>query len=158
MAKVDFVNLTKERIPSRKTEKFIGALFKKLAGNRRLKAQIGRVKGIADVTLVFVSRARGKKINYEYRGKDYATDVLSFAKDEKAQGLGELVFCLPVIKRQARQHGLSFQAELEYLVIHGVLHLIGYDHEKSQREEKIMMALQDRLFDELSLKSQRKRN
>lgn len=104
-----------------------------------------------DLTVVFLDVKPARKINKQYRGKDYATDVLSFSS-EVAGELGELVLCPQVLIRQAREHDLSFKAELSYMLIHGVLHLLGYDHEKSAREAAKMFKIQDQLFDRLCLK------
>jgi probable rRNA maturation factor len=67
----------------------------------------------------------------------------------EGEGLGDLVFCVPILKRQALEHGISFHDELVYLVIHGFLHLLGYDHETSLADEKHMMKLQDDLFERI---------
>ena len=95
---------------------------------------------------VYVDARRGRALNKTFRGKNYATDVLSFAPLE-ADALGELVFCVEVLTRQARVHQLSLREELAYLYIHGFLHLLGYDHEKSKRAAAEMFAIQDALFD-----------
>jgi probable rRNA maturation factor len=97
-------------------------------------------------TLIFVSSAEMKKLNKRYRGKNYATDVLSFAPTEPGS-LGELVFCVDVLKRQAREHDLAYRDELSYMLIHGLLHLLGYDHEKSERAAREMFAVQDLVFE-----------
>ena len=99
-----------------------------------------------DLTLVFVHRRQGRNLNYAFRKKDYATDILSFSPGVSSSGLGELVFCEPVIRRQAKEHGISFNDELVYLLIHGFLHLLGYDHQTTADEIK-MMKIQDRLFE-----------
>ncbi len=77
------------------------------------------------------------KLNRRYRGKAKLTDVLSFSAPEifTQHGLlGELVVCVPVLKRQARELGHSEVQELEVLLAHGLLHLLGLDHEKSAKE------------------------
>lgn len=99
-----------------------------------------------DLTLVFLDSAPAQKINLQYRRKNYATDVLSFAGQD-ANELGELILCPQVLRRQANEHQLSFRQELSYMAIHGVLHLLGYDHELSKREAQKMFELQDRLFE-----------
>ncbi len=96
--------------------------------------------------MVFLDSQSAKKINYEFRKKNYATDVLSFSPIEPGS-LGELVMCPDVLKKQAREHGLSFRQELTYMLLHGILHLLGYDHEKSAAEAKKMFQIQDRLFE-----------
>jgi probable rRNA maturation factor len=107
-----------------------------------------------ELTIAFLSQNEARKLNKSYRGKDYATDVLSFSSDDPAS-LGELVICPEVIARQARQHGLLIREELGYMVIHGFLHLLGYDHERSRREEQRMFLIQDRLFEQLLSRSSR---
>lgn len=101
-----------------------------------------------ELTLVFMDAKPAQKLNKTYRNKNYATDVLSFAGDG-VTGLGELVICPQVISRQAKEHKLSVWQELGYMVIHGVLHLLEYDHEKSARDAQIMFDLQDDLFEYL---------
>ena len=94
---------------------------------------------------------QAKKVNFTFRQKNYATDVLSFEGDDQ-NILGELIICPEVVLRQAREHRLSFREELGYMILHGVLHLLGFDHEKSETEAKRMFALQDRIFDKLCRK------
>ncbi len=104
-----------------------------------------------ELTIVFLDPMPAKKMNFKYRKKDYATDVLSF-EGASPQELGELVLCPKVLIRQAKEHELSFKAELAYMLIHGVLHLLGYDHEKSEKEAQKMFRIQDQLFDRLCTK------
>lgn len=101
-----------------------------------------------ELVIVFVDPKEQRRLNKQYRGRDYATDVLSFESVDP-ESLGELVICPEVIARQAREHGLLQREELGYMVLHGFLHLLGYDHERSKAEEKRMFAIQDRLFDRL---------
>ncbi|MEZ0390648.1 MAG: rRNA maturation RNase YbeY [Pseudobdellovibrionaceae bacterium] len=104
-----------------------------------------------DLTLVFLNPIPARKLNSQYRKKNYATDVLSFSSDIPSE-LGELIMCPQVLQKQAQEHGHSFRAELAYMLIHGVLHLQGYDHEKSKAEAKKMFQIQDQLFDRLCSK------
>lgn len=103
------------------------------------------------LTIVFFNPSPAKALNFKFRKRNYATDILSFEGDG-VESLGELVLCPQVLHRQAQEHDLSFHQELGYMLIHGVLHLLGYDHEKSKKEEKIMFQLQDEIFDEISRK------
>ncbi len=98
------------------------------------------------VTLVFMGREEAKSLNEQYRSRCHATDVLSFEGDGHRE-LGDLVICWPILKEQAKKNRLKIQEELVYLLTHGVLHLLGYDHEKNLKEEKIMMRLQNEVFD-----------
>jgi probable rRNA maturation factor len=81
-----------------------------------------------EVALALVSDARMRALNRTYRRKDYATDVLSFPADSPP-ALGDLVIANGVARRQAREAGHSYQTELRVLALHGLLHLLGYDHE-----------------------------
>ena len=77
------------------------------------------------ITLRIVGAAEGRRLNRIYRKKDYATNVLTFAT-------GDVVLCHPVIRREARAQGKSLAAHYAHLVVHGCLHLRGYDHEKKR--------------------------
>ena len=81
------------------------------------------------VVVALVSDARVRELNARYRGKNSTTDVLSFPADEPGI-LGEVVVASGVARRQARQAGHPVQAELRVLALHGLLHLLGYDHER----------------------------
>jgi probable rRNA maturation factor len=96
-----------------------------------------------ELTIVFLDTGPAKALNLQFRGKDYATDILSFAGQQDG---AELVLCPQVVRRQAKEHGLSFRAELGYMILHGYLHLLGYDHEKSEKQAKVMFNLQDKVF------------
>lgn len=98
-----------------------------------------------ELVIVFLREDEARRLNRSYRGRDYATDVLSFGSDVK-ESLGELVICPKVIARQAKEHGLLVREELGYMVLHGFLHLLGYEHESGERDAKRMFSLQDRLF------------
>ncbi len=103
-----------------------------------------------ELTVVFLSPVEMKRLNRQYRGKNKVTDVLSFASGrESDELLGELVLCPKEIQKRGRSHGLSYEQELGYNMIHGILHLLGYDHEVSKKEEVIMFKIQDRIFDQL---------
>ena len=101
-----------------------------------------------EVTLVFVTKKESQKLNHQYRKKNYPTDVLSFAGMHKGH-LGDLAICPEVVKKQAKEHRLTYQQELGYMVLHGLLHLLGYDHEEDERRARQMMTLQDKIFDAL---------
>lgn len=85
------------------------------------------------VSLRVVGTAEGRRINKAWRGKDYATNVLSFPaapmRGVKQAPLGDLVICAPVVAREAREQGKAPRAHWAHLTVHGVLHLVGHDHE-----------------------------
>lgn len=96
-----------------------------------------------DLSLVFFKEPKMRELNRIYRGKNKATNVLSFPEEEF--GLGELVLCPAVIRKDAAKYGITFKAELCRIFIHGLLHLAGYDHKKdadftvmSQKEEQYL--------------------
>lgn len=107
----------------------------------------------SELTIRLVDEAEGRKLNHSYRHKDYATNVLSFPADVPDELLdipllGDLVICAPVVEREAREQGKSLEAHWAHLVIHGCLHLLGYDHiEEAEAEE--MEALERTLLAEL---------
>lgn len=99
-----------------------------------------------ELGIVFLNENDAKKLNWNYRCKDYPTDILSFDSEDPA-AIGELVICPQVITRQAKEHGITVEEEFGYTILHGVLHLLGYDHEKSEENESIMMGIQDEVFE-----------
>ena len=101
-----------------------------------------------DATVAFVSDRAMRRLNRRFRGKSGTTDVLSFPAGaeewERAEGerLGDVVVSVEQAARQAEEHGLTFENEVEQLILHGLLHLCGYDHERDGGE---MNALELRL-------------
>ncbi|MCQ4145947.1 rRNA maturation RNase YbeY [Vogesella sp. AC12] len=94
----------------------------------------------AQISLLVVDEAEGRALNRDYRGKDYATNVLSFALNEgdTVAGMplfGDLVFCAPVVAREAAEQGKSLDAHYAHLTVHGMLHLQGLDHEQDDEAE-----------------------
>lgn len=96
----------------------------------------------AEVTLRFVGDEEGRNLNRDYRGKDYATNVLSFPYESGARVCGDLVLCLPVVAREAAEQGKPAEAHYAHMVVHGMLHLQGYDHETSQADAERMEAIE----------------
>jgi len=91
-------------------------------------------------TVRFVDIEEGRALNHGYRRKDYATNVLSFVYESSPRVVGDLVICLPVVLREAQEQGKPFKAHLAHLVVHGMLHLQGYDHETGKRDAARMEA------------------
>jgi probable rRNA maturation factor len=87
----------------------------------------------AQVTARFVAEAEGRRLNREYRGKDYATNELSFPYSAKPLH-GDLVICAPVVAREAKAQGKAVAAHYAHLLIHGLLHLLGFDHERGEAQ------------------------
>jgi probable rRNA maturation factor len=99
----------------------------------------------ADLCIRIVGSAASRRLNRDYRGKDQPTNVLSFPAGaiERALGdvLGDLVICAPVVAAEARAQGKSAAAHWAHMVVHGVLHLHGFDHE-SARDARVMEGLE----------------
>ena len=113
----------------------------------------GRIKR-ADLAIRLVDTKEGRALNRHYRGKDYATNVLSFPV-ELPEGvvlplLGDLVICAPVVAREALEQGKPLAAHYAHLTVHGVLHLLGLDHE-DDREAEAMEQLERDILATLGL-------
>ena len=106
----------------------------------------------AEVTVRFVGSAEGRRLNRDYRGLDYATNVLTFAYSGRAALAGDIVVCVPVAKREAAQRGITLYQHCAHLIVHGTLHMQGYDHEQDQEAEQ-MEALETRIMNSLGYPS-----
>jgi probable rRNA maturation factor len=110
----------------------------------------------AEVALLLTSDARLRELNHSYRGIDEATDVLSFALTESEEpdcpesrrALGDIVISVPRAHRQAAEYGHSLERELVFLAVHGMLHLLGYDHQ-TETERAAMRLLEERVMHEV---------
>ena len=81
-----------------------------------------------EVTIRFVGEEEGRMLNSSYRGKDYATNVLTFPLTEIPHLMGDIIICAPVVESEAYAQNKSIEAHYAHLTVHGVLHLHGYDH------------------------------
>lgn len=121
------------------------------------------VESESEVSLSFVSNDEIQELNKEYRDKDMPTDVLSFAMNESSEDeieivgaemldsmLGDIIISTEKLEEQAVEYGHSIDRELGFLVVHGFLHLLGYDH-MDEEEEKIMFTRQTDLLQEFGL-------
>lgn len=117
----------------------------------------GRIRE-ADLAVRVVDEKEGCSLNHHYRGKDYATNVLSFPaempgglpKGVKMPLLGDLVICAPVVAREAAEQGKSLSAHYAHLTVHGTLHLLGWDHE-DDKEADAMEQLEREILAELGI-------
>lgn len=90
------------------------------------------------LTLRFVNAAEGKKLNFAFRKKDKATNVLTFPYEfNKSQVHADIIFCLPVLQKEAKEQGKTLKAHLAHLIVHGCLHARAYDHETKKDAEKM---------------------
>ncbi|MCR4429851.1 MAG: rRNA maturation RNase YbeY [Tepidanaerobacteraceae bacterium] len=118
----------------------------------------------AEVSVVLVDDEYISKLNRQYRAKDAPTDVLSFAMRESAPGgeiiqegpeaeklLGDIVISVERAREQSEDYGHSFEREMGYLAVHGLLHLLGYDHE-DEKNKKIMRRKEEEILEAFNLK------
>jgi rRNA maturation RNase YbeY len=112
---------------------------------RAILSDVGEAS--AELGILFVGDQRMRGLNRRYRGKDRTTDVLAFAMREAftphasrltSDMLGDVVISVPAAGRQAKEAGRSMDEELACLLVHGILHLCGYDHERSEKEARRM--------------------
>lgn len=124
----------------------------------RLKAELGRpllrrwvhaaLLGPAELTLRFVDATEGQSLNRDYRGKDYATNVLTFAYNDDEAGepddsdicRADIVLCTDILQQEARSQGKSLLAHSAHLIVHGVLHAQGFDHENEADADEMEQA------------------
>lgn len=114
------------------------------------------------INLTLCGKRRIQSLNREYRKKDYPTDVLTFPFYEDLRKkrsrefilpdveLGDIIICKDVAKRQASEFNISVNDELIHLAIHGILHIVGFDHELNDKEDRLMRMLEATLVDEIS--------
>jgi probable rRNA maturation factor len=138
------INESKHSVPRKFIQEWMDSVVAELKRRKVINAE----KAARELTLVFLDKKPAQKINNEFRGRDYATDVLSFDSMDPSS-FGELVMCPEVLKKQAKEHKLTFQKELGYMLLHGTLHLLGYDHETNEKDAKKMFDLQDAIFERL---------
>ncbi|RYL91580.1 rRNA maturation RNase YbeY [Sporolactobacillus sp. THM7-4] len=122
------------------------------------------LKGETECSLTFTGNSRIQEINREYRGIDRPTDVISFALEEVQEGevpiipdeeeprvLGDIIVSIDKAHEQAESYGHSFERELGFLIVHGLLHLLGYDHTTDEEKEE-MFGLQEQILSSFGLK------
>lgn len=117
--------------------------------SRAVSAKTGHIIGEnCEISLLMTDDETIKELNKNFRGKDKATDVLSFPMEENNM-LGDIVISADTAKRQAADADIPLERETAFLYIHGLLHLLGYDHEKSTEDEAHMFALQEDILKSL---------
>jgi len=132
----------------------VNKIRRKKISVRRTKRTAQRILGLlnqdrVELSLALVDNREIKKLNARYRKKDQPTDVLSFPSGEQLptgiQILGDVVISVEQAEEQAGERRKTLEQEIESLLIHGILHLLGYDHERSRKEAKIMQGLERKI-------------
>ena len=139
---VEVNNITSVQID----KKFVRGIIEKVLQGEKKEGKI---------SVAFVGPRTIKKLNRNFRGKNRITDVLSFSEKEKKNDwltvpseknfLGEMIICLKEVKKNSRKDGINFEDELKKVIIHGLLHILGYDHQK-EGEAKVMEAKEKKYF------------
>jgi probable rRNA maturation factor len=105
----------------------------------------------AEMSVRIVGEAEGRALNLQYRGKDYATNVLTFDYSREPVVMCDLVLCAPVVEGEAREQGKDLHAHYAHLLVHGTLHAQGWDHEAGEPDALAMEALEILLLGALGL-------
>jgi probable rRNA maturation factor len=117
-------------------------------------AAVGRTRPTAEVSLRVVDETEGRELNLRYRHKDYATNVLSFPAELPPELglplLGDVILCAPVVAREAEAQGKPLAAHYAHLTVHGVLHLLGYDHETIS-DARTMEGMEVQILDSIGI-------
>jgi len=109
----------------------------------RVRKWVGMaLAGPGEIAVRIVGADEGQALNRQYRGKDYATNVLTFDYTRQPVVSADLVLCAPVVEREAAQQGKTLEAHYAHLLVHGALHAQGYDHETGERDALEMEALE----------------
>ncbi|MDQ2927932.1 MAG: rRNA maturation RNase YbeY [Pseudomonadota bacterium] len=124
---------------------FVDATHRALLPRHRVARWLrSALEAPAEITLRVVGADEGRSLNRQYRAKDYATNVLTFAYETKPHLVADVVLCAPVVEREAKEQGLDLEAHYAHLVVHGALHALGFDHERAA-EAKAMEARESAL-------------
>ncbi|WP_167264211.1 rRNA maturation RNase YbeY [Alkalibacillus sp. S2W] len=154
LVQIDFID---------ETELVENDLIKLLEDVLQYAANEENIEETAEMSVTIVDDETIKQINADYREKDYATDVISFALEEQGEGeldivgddlpvhLGDIVISIDRAKAQANEYNHSLNRELAFLAVHGLLHLLGYDHE-TKADEKAMFQKQESILQSFGLK------
>lgn len=123
--------------------------------SRKLKPLARRILQLtghehSELTIGLIGNAEMRRLNAKFRNKDYPTDVLSFPAQQNLPGamhlLGDVIISLDKARQQAKERSRSLQEEVVTLLIHGVVHLLGYDHERSEKDARIMGRLEKKVY------------
>ena len=133
------VNLPKLKIDLQYASTAIESTLSKIASPALIKKWVKSATPLGGlITLRFVNATEGKKLNLAFRQKDYATNVLTFPYElSKNELVADIIFCLPVLQKEAKEQDKLLKAHLAHLVVHGCLHAQGYDHEAAKDAKKM---------------------
>jgi len=107
----------------------------------------------AEITVRIVDAEEGQRLNREFRGKDYATNVLTFDYAQEPLVMADLVLCAPVVAQEAKEQGKTLAAHYAHLLVHGTLHAQGWDHETSEEDAEEMEAREIQILAGLGIRN-----
>ncbi len=163
------------KINYQKVEKILRKALQHLRDRGKLNSLLIIHYSSLELSVLFVNDRKIRELNLQYRGKDKTTDVLSFPQQDRDElsvmrnelkenildasrithhallPLGDIVINLHQAKRQAKEHGLTFYSEVSWLLVHGLLHLLGYDHEKNKHQARKMREMERELLGAVGL-------
>ena len=122
-----------------------GRLRPLLARRKVARWVCAALEGPAEIAIRIVDEHEGRRLNREFRGRDYATNVLTFDYAREPVVVADLVLCAPVLEREAQESGVSLVAHCAHLVLHGVLHARGFDHQRAA-QARVMEARESALL------------
>ena len=122
----DIINLTTEKIDSR----FLKKIAEKVLKEEKIENK--------DLSIVLIDSKKITELNKKYRNKNFPTDVLSFPGEMKFGTIGEIFICMQEARKNSKKYKVSEKKELARIMIHGILHLLGYDHEKDKSNSEEM--------------------
>ena len=133
------VNPPKLKIDLQYASTAIESTLSKIASPALIKKWVKSATPLGGLmTLRFVNATEGKKLNSAFRQKDYATNVLTFPYElSKNELAADIIFCLPVLQKEAKEQNKLLKAHLAHLIVHGCLHAQGYDHEAAKDAKKM---------------------
>ena len=112
----------------------VASLESDIPASKQIKKWVNAaIRVETEVTIRFVDEEEGRMLNSAYRGKDYATNVLTFPLSEEPHLMGDIIICTPVVAQEAKAQSKSLEEHYAHLTVHGVLHLHGYDHETEEQ-------------------------
>jgi probable rRNA maturation factor len=115
------------------------------------KWTLAALRGNAEITVRFVDEEEGRSLNRDYRGKDYATNVLTFVYNTGESLAGDIALAVPVVAREAAEQKKTLEEHYAHLLVHGVLHLQGFDHQ-TDADALVMEALENEIMQGLDYK------
>jgi probable rRNA maturation factor len=130
-------------------KKFPSRALKKIA--QAVLDLVGQAE--AELSLALIGNTEMQKLTAKYRRKDYPTDVLSFPIEETLPPvhpvLGDVIISVQMARQQAKERGRTTEEEMVTLLIHGIVHLLGYDHERSAKDARVMKRLENKIYRQL---------